>query len=198
MRFTVKKTVEIVLAQGNDILVQVKGNQPALALALTETTTASPALMTHCTHDIGKHNRIETRVTKVWPFPSKCFDSASAWQFGKTLIQVTRHTEVFDTRSKNWLPRQEVSLYFCTRTLTAAEASRAVRGHWGIENRLHHVRDRTLREDASRIRHKAACFARLRSWTLNVMRFNGATNIAETIYRNALTFNKVIEYQALL
>ena len=30
------------------------------------------------------------------------------------------------------------------------------RGHWGIENGLHHVRDGTLREDASRIRKGAA------------------------------------------
>jgi predicted transposase YbfD/YdcC len=31
-----------------------------------------------------------------------------------------------------------------------------VRGHWGIENGLHGVRDGTLREDASRIRKGAA------------------------------------------
>ena len=30
------------------------------------------------------------------------------------------------------------------------------RGHWGIENGLHGVRDGTLREDASRIRKGAA------------------------------------------
>jgi predicted transposase YbfD/YdcC len=30
------------------------------------------------------------------------------------------------------------------------------RGHWGIENGLHGVRDGTLREDASRIRRGAA------------------------------------------
>lgn len=198
MRFTAKKTVEIVLAQGNDLLVQVKGNQPTLALTLREATTASPAWSTHCTHDVGQHNRIERRVTKVWPFPSERFDPESAWRFGKTLIEVTRDTHVFNTRSQSWLPRQEISLYFCTRALTAAEASRAVRGHWGIENRLHHVRDRTLREDASRIRHKAACFARLRTWALNLLRFNGAINIADTLYRNALNFDKVVKYKALL
>lgn len=31
-----------------------------------------------------------------------------------------------------------------------------IRGHWGIENGLHGVRDGTLREDASRIRKGAA------------------------------------------
>jgi hypothetical protein len=33
---------------------------------------------------------------------------------------------------------------------------RLTRGHWGIENGLHGVRDGTLREDASRIRKGAA------------------------------------------
>ena len=193
-----KKTVEIVLAQGNDLLVQVKGNQPTLASKLQEAAVESPALQTYRTTDVGKHNRIETRVTKVWPFPANRFEDESAWRFGKTLIEVTRETDVFDTRAKCWSPRQEVSLYFCTRILTAEQASKAVRGHWGIENRLHHVRDRTLKEDASRIRHKAACFARLRSWALNILRFNGATNIADALYRNALTFDNVIKYQALL
>ncbi len=35
---------------------------------------------------------------------------------------------------------------------TAAQVLRVRRGHWGIENGLHGVRDGTLKEDASRIR----------------------------------------------
>ena len=31
-----------------------------------------------------------------------------------------------------------------------------VRGHWGIENKLHYVRDVTYGEDASRVRTKNA------------------------------------------
>jgi len=34
----------------------------------------------------------------------------------------------------------------------AASLLNIARGHWGIENRLHHVRDRTCREDACRTR----------------------------------------------
>ena len=36
--------------------------------------------------------------------------------------------------------------------LEAAELAAWIRGHWGIENLLHHVRDRTFREDDSKIR----------------------------------------------
>lgn len=38
----------------------------------------------------------------------------------------------------------------------AATVERIVRDHWGIENRLHHVRDETLGEDACRVRSGAA------------------------------------------
>ena len=34
----------------------------------------------------------------------------------------------------------------------AARLGALIRGHWGIENRLHYVRDVTLGEDASRVR----------------------------------------------
>jgi hypothetical protein len=38
----------------------------------------------------------------------------------------------------------------------AARLLALVRDHWGIENRLHYVRDVTLREDASRVRKGSA------------------------------------------
>ena len=38
----------------------------------------------------------------------------------------------------------------------ASELLQLTRGHWGIENGLHGVRDGTLREDASRIRRGSA------------------------------------------
>jgi predicted transposase YbfD/YdcC len=37
-------------------------------------------------------------------------------------------------------------------TATGLELASWTRGHWGIENLLHHARDRTFREDESKIR----------------------------------------------
>jgi hypothetical protein len=61
------------------------------------------------------------------------------------------------------------------------------RGHWGIENRLHYVRDVTLGEDASRIRTGSApqVMAGLRNAALTLLRGLGITNIAEAIRENA-------------
>ena len=61
------------------------------------------------------------------------------------------------------------------------------RGHWSIENRSHYVRDVTLGEDASRIRKGGGpeIMAALRNAAIGFLRATGATNIAETIRRNA-------------
>jgi len=49
------------------------------------------------------------------------------------------------------------------------------RGHWGIENRLHWVRDVTLREDECRVRHPrvAQTLASLRNTVVRVLRNSG-------------------------
>ena len=61
------------------------------------------------------------------------------------------------------------------------------RGHWSIENRSHYVRDVTLGEDASRIRKGGGpeIMAALRNAAIGFLRATGATNIAETLRRNA-------------
>jgi phage-related protein len=41
---------------------------------------------------------------------------------------------------------------------------RAIRKHWGIENRAHCIRDCSFAEDASRIRKNPGVFARIRSF----------------------------------
>ena len=46
----------------------------------------------------------------------------------------------------------ETRYYFCSIALTAEMFGRAVRGHWGIENRLHWMLDVVFREDLARLR----------------------------------------------
>jgi hypothetical protein len=55
-----------------------------------------------------------------------------------------------------------------------------LQGHWAIENSVHHVRDVTQREDATRIRLGAGpqLMAALRNTAANITRLAGHTNIA--------------------
>lgn len=57
---------------------------------------------------------------------------------------------------------------------------RHVRGHWGIENRLHYVRDVTLGEDASQVRKGSVpeVMAALRNVVIGILREAGWQNIA--------------------
>ncbi len=61
------------------------------------------------------------------------------------------------------------------------------RGHWGIENRSHYVRDVTLGEDASRISkgHAPQVLASLRNGLLSSLRAEGITNIASSLRNHA-------------
>jgi predicted transposase YbfD/YdcC len=55
-----------------------------------------------------------------------------------------------------------------------------VRGHWGIENKVFHVRDQTLGEDACRVRKQSApvVFSTLRNGVVNVLKILGVKNRA--------------------
>jgi len=68
----------------------------------------------------------------------------------------------------------------------AVRLLRVVRGHWGIEKRLHWVRDVTLGEDASQVRTGAApqVLAALRNVVLGLLRRAGVTNIAAALRQN--------------
>lgn len=57
------------------------------------------------------------------------------------------------------------------------------RGHWGIENRLHYVRDVTFDEDRSQIRTRNApqIMASLRNLVISLFRWFKKSNIAETL-----------------
>src|SRR3954466_10708691 len=102
------------------------------------------------------------------------------------VARVSRLTFEKDTRSGLWPSREEIGCYACQIHLDAETLARAVRSHWGIENRDHYVRD--VGEDDSRIRQKPGAMARIRSAALNILRANGIQNVSQALYINALNF----------
>jgi hypothetical protein len=52
----------------------------------------------------------------------------------------------------------------------------------------------TLREDHCRVRHKPCVWGRLSSMTLNCLRAERARNIAVTLHRNAMNFDRVRDF----
>lgn len=85
------------------------------------------------------------------------------------VFQLTRE------RTVQGVTTTEVVYGLTSLTRTKADAARLLklsRAHWGIENRLHHTRDETFREDRCRVRrgHAAHVLASLRNVALYLLR----------------------------
>jgi predicted transposase YbfD/YdcC len=177
-------------ATGNALLVRVKENQPTLHAALAKLCAEQRPSSSHDTVDRGRHGRQEHRRVEVFDTRGRL---DAPWQ---TLIacvaRVSRLTYTKDTRSGLWPTREEVGYYPCQTRHDAKVLARAIRAHWGIENRAHYVRDVTLGEDASRIRTRPGVMARIRSVALNILRANGVQNVSQALYANAVSFDQLL------
>ena len=174
------------------MLVRVKRNQPSLHDALAALCDEQSAIDRHASVDRHRHGRQEHRLTEVFEVDGRL---APEWQpLIAYAARITRLTWLKNTRSGLWTAREEIAYYACQIRLDAATLARAVRSHWGIENRDHHVRDRILGEDDSRIRRQPSRFARLRSLALNILRANGIGNVCQALYRNALSLDQLLAY----
>jgi predicted transposase YbfD/YdcC len=197
MRCTVKKTVEQVIASGSDLVCQVKCNQPGLHRAMRRHAQRRPAADSAYACDIGQRNRIEQRHVRVWALAPG--SGTEAWHdHFHSLIEVRRNTEIFDTAAGRFVTRAEAPAYYLstlsTQQVQAREFAHLVRQHWAIENRLHHVLDTSMAEDASRIRRNPGVFACLRHFGINLLRSNGERNISQALWRNALSLDRLLNY----
>jgi len=185
-RYTVKKSFATAARTGNALLVRLKANQPRLHGAVASLCAEQAPVDRHH-HGRQEHRCIETfavadRLPPAWRGLIAC------------AARITRLSWYKDTRTGLWRARREVAYYVSQIWLDAASFGHAVRAHWGIENRNHHVRDRILGEDASRIRHKPGIVARLRSFALNILRAHGVGNVSEALYTNALSLDHLLAY----
>ncbi|MFQ3614318.1 MAG: ISAs1 family transposase [Cyanobacteriota bacterium] len=75
----------------------------------------------------------------------------------------------------------ETRYYIASFFESAESFAQRIRGYWGVENKVHHVRDVTQGEDASRIRmHQLPqIFAVARNFALNLYRSNAFSNMAQ-------------------
>ncbi len=70
--------------------------------------------------------------------------------------------------------------------VSAEKLMERIRLHWGVENRLHYVRDVSFREDASKIRKNNGpqMMACLRNFVIGLLRLSGKVkNIAQACRR---------------
>jgi predicted transposase YbfD/YdcC len=116
----------------------------------------------------------------------------------ESVICVERQTSVFSTKEKIYKDRSELAVYIANHKVNAMQSSSLIRKHWYIENKDHHVRDVTLREDESRIRINPENMSTVRSFALNVLRKNNIENIKGELYENSLDFYGLYSYKQFI
>lgn len=143
----------------------------------------------HCDEQKKERNRIEYRRTEVFSLPSIVMEENTLFEYARCSVKVHRRTEVFNTNKKEWKTREEDSYYLSTVTYEAEIMAKIIRNHWSIENSNHYIRDTVLKEDQSRIRVNPGIMSRLRSFAMNILRFNKVDNFKRTIFKNSLDLN---------
>lgn len=157
---------------GADYLLAVKANQPTLRAEVEACFNTAPpgTLETHTTHDKG-HGRVEQRTVSVvrevdWLAGDRRFPGELRLPGAACIVRVQACIQ------RSGKQNTETRYYISSAALDAERAGQAVRGHWGIENRLHWVLDVTFDDDQSRLRKGfgARNMAVVRHFALNLVR----------------------------
>lgn len=167
-----KKTCELIIEGGSDYVIAVKDNQPNLHQHIQRVA----AMKKPASRDISierTRDRVTKRTVEVF---HDLTGIHPAWIGIKSLIKVER---VGIRMGKKY---HETVCYVSSVLRTAQEFANGIRGHWGIENRLHWVKDVVFKEDASTIRkgNAPANLSIIRTIAINILRRNNYTSITSS------------------
>lgn len=168
-----KKTIETIVASGNHYVAQVKGNQKTLFQEVQRIIVDQPPLDYFETYEKG-HGRQSSWHVRV--FDAQQSHKAQEWKNLRRVIHVHR------IRKENDKEAHENSLYISDRFETKAKFFHTgIRGHWGIENRLHWVKDVIFKEDKNKIREGTGPIAATVFTTIaiNILRKEGFESITD-------------------
>ena len=166
-----------ILERGGDYLLALKENRPVLHADVERFFADAPndAVTTLQTTD-GDHGRLEIRKHTVchdvgWLFSDRRYAGEVAFP-GLVMIGMIE-SEV----ERNGKLERARRYYLCSTRLDAATFARAVRAHWGVENRLHWVLDVVFHDDLARLRsgHGPENMAVVKHMALNLMRSTTAS-----------------------
>ena len=144
---TQTKIAETIVRRGGDYLLALKQNRPAL-YADVETFFADPAAEDCESFDStdADHGRVEQRHGIDWLFSDRRYADEPRFPHLAMIGMVLSHTQ------RGGRIEQERRYYLCSTRLSAEAFARAVRAHWGVENRLHWVLDVIFHDDLARLR----------------------------------------------
>lgn len=178
---TSRTMAQQIIDQHGHYLMIVKENQPTLYADIEALFQAPPApdhdLDTHVSQ--GKaHGRLETRTVTCSAALTGYLDFPGAQQV------IRRRCQRVHVKTGQVSDEIRYAVTSLSRRQAGAKQLQEIwRSHWTIENKTHYVRDETWGEDRCQI-HKgnaAQALAALKNVLLAILRYQGCTNVAETI-----------------
>lgn len=104
------------------------------------------------------------------------------WIGIQTFIKIDR---IVERKDKKDGVTKETAYYISSlaSNTSAKKFNESIRNHWLIENSLHYVKDKTYKEDDSKIRKGQAPqnISVLRNIVINIFRANGYSNMAQAV-----------------
>jgi predicted transposase YbfD/YdcC len=173
---TQRETAETIGGKpGWDYLMTVKGNQPSLQREVFDKILP---LLRETPHDVTEeHDRGRIKRRSCW------ITSAEGIDFPHARQAAIIRREIFEI-SGDRISKEHALILTSRKTekMTAADVNRHIRGHWGIENKSHYIRDTVYREDNSQAwaAEGPHALASLRNLTLGLFRLKNANSIKET------------------
>lgn len=173
----VKKTLIDIVDSGNDYLVKVKRDQRGLLKEMEQIKKSHKQQSIWLQKEFNR-GRIEIRIIRTYRATSWI---RANWQGAKTIVHVERR------RLSGKKEHYTESYYLSSLMIEAKKFAIGIRHHWGIENRLHYVKDVTFKEDESKIRLGQApgVFSLIRNLALNIVRLQGENRIKRFLRRCA-------------
>ncbi len=169
---TLPQQADAIISRGGHYLFTVKHNAKALHREISATSWSRHQPQHACTEK--GHGRTSSWQTTVLPAPTRI-----RFPHVAQIIRIQRGRHQHDTDDTTG------EIVYAITSLspghaTPAQLAALLRGHWGIENRLHWVRDTGYAEDASQVRAGTAAhlMASLRNLAISIHRLAGHTNLA--------------------
>ncbi|MGH3500937.1 MAG: ISAs1 family transposase [Nocardioidaceae bacterium] len=170
-------TATLITGAGGDYVLTVKANMPTLHEKLKKLPWKDMPATRHTSTGRGQR---ATRTIKITAVP--------AWVAFPGAAQIAQLRRTVTGKNK----KKTVEVVYLITSASHATAPPDVlaswtQGHWGIENKLHWVRDVTFGEDGSQVRtgHAPRVMATCRNVAVSLLRTTGWDNIAAGLHHHA-------------
>lgn len=162
-----KEIAKKIVEKEADYVLALKENHPFLLEDVIRSFDKKPCHEVSQTLDFG-HGRIEERKYSIIKNLDFLFDRSS-WVNLQAIVRVDSQREIKKTGAI-----QQETRYYLTSLTDVKKISKAIRSHWGIENKTHWCLDTAFGEDSSskRAGFSAQNFSLINKIALNTIRNN--------------------------